>query len=199
MARYTGPKCKLCRREGVKLFLKGSRCETEKCALIRKQQAPGQHGTSHRRLSDYGIQLREKQKVKRIYGILEKQFRRYFENAQKYRGKVGEVLLQTLESRLDNVAYRLGMSSSRAHARKLVGSGKIFVNNKVVKASSYQLKAGDTLKFSSKDADLSRQAILPKWLSWGKKKKEGKFLSIPEREDISEEINEQLVVDFYSR
>jgi small subunit ribosomal protein S4 len=143
MARYTGPKCRLCRREGVKLYLKGARCESEKCAVAKRRQAPGQHGTSRKRLSSYGTQLREKQKAKRIYGVLEKQFKNYVKSALRHRGVTGEVLMQLLETRLDSIVYRAGFATSRAQARQFVRSNYFTVNGKVVNVPSYKVRGGD--------------------------------------------------------
>lgn len=199
MAKYTGPKCKLCRREGVKLFLKGSRCYSDKCALSRRNYAPGQHGNSRSRLSDYGKHLREKQKVKRIYGLLESQFRRYFEEASKKKGVTGQVLLQNLESRLDSVVYYSGFATSRARARQLVRQNKVSINGKKVTIPSYAVKKGDIVSCETVLSTPKTADEMPEWLSWNSTKKELSVLRLPEREDISAEINEQLIVEFYSR
>jgi len=175
MGRYTGPKCRLCRREGVKLFLKGARCESQKCAMVRHSQVPGQHGKVGRRPSNYFLQLREKQKVKRIYGVLEAQFRKYFRMAEKHPGATGEVLLQFLERRLDNIVCRLGLAPSRAAARQMVRHGRITVDGKKVDRPSYLV------------------------LTWNKKTNQGKVSRLPEREEIDPTIREQLIVEFYSR
>ena len=155
MARYTGPSCRLCRREGMKLYLKGERCYTEKCAIDRRAYAPGQHGKSRKKVSEYGLQLREKQKAKRIYGVLERQFRRYFETADKQKGVTGENLLRILETRLDNVVYRIGFASSRAEARQLINHGHFTVNGKKVDIASYEVRVGETIavKDDSKKLD----------------------------------------------
>jgi len=205
MARYVGPKCKLCRREGVKLFLKGARCDSPKCALFRKQQVPGQHGNDRRRRrpSEYAIQLREKQKVKRTYGVREAQFKNYFAAASQGRENVGNVLLQTLERRLDNVVYRAGLAYSRAHARQLVGHGKITVSGKVVDRPSFLVGISDTIGFASKGEEEQWEVVrldaVPQWLMRDEKKKEISLTRLPEREDIGLDINEHLIVEFYSR
>jgi len=195
MARYTGPKCKLCRREGAKLFLKGARCESDKCAFSRRQSAPGVHGSAFKRKTgDFGIQLREKQKVKRIYGVLEKQFRNYFEVASKKAGVTGEYLLGLLERRLDNVVYRANFASSRAQARKLVGAGKFNVNGKNSKTPSILLGKDDVITTS---LGAVSEKDIPAWILV---EKGGiKVLDMPSREDIKENINEKLIVEFYSR
>ena len=197
---YLGPKCRLCRREGVKLFLKGSRCFSDKCAIIRRQQAPGQHGTYTRRISEYGKQLREKQKVKRIYGVSETQFRNYYEKAERKRGITGELLLQMLERRLDNVIYRLGLAHSRRHARILVGQGKFSLNGKKVNIPSILVSAGDKIALvNEKGVPMVEEREVPNWLKWSKSKKEGTVLRLPERKDVDMDINEQLIIEFYSR
>ncbi len=198
MARYTGPKCKLCRREGVKLFLKGEKCETEKCPVFRRQQAPGQHGRRRVRPKTYLNQLREKQKVKRIYGVLEQQFRRYIEESIKEPGKTGAHLLSLLERRLDNVLYRLGMALSRSHARQLTGHGKIKVNGQIVQSPSFLVDESDTITYVEESPRV-REVDEPVWLSWDKKKQQGKIVRLPDEEDLDQEINTQLVVEFYSR
>lgn len=198
MARQTDAKCRLCRREGVKLFIKGQRCEGEKCALFRRQSKPGQHGAGRTRrrgrTSTYALQLREKQKVKRVYGVLERQFRRYFNTAAKRRGGVGEALLQILESRLDNVVYRLGVGLSRAHCRQLIVHGKIKVNGRPVTVPSYPVSEGDRIETT---AALLRPTDLPLWLKWDKRKSQGAFLRPPKREELDPEINEELIVGVY--
>ncbi len=198
MARYTGPKCKLCRREGVKLFLKGEKCETEKCPVFRRQQAPGQHGRRRVRSKPYLSQLREKQKVKRIYGVLESQFRRYVDQAFSESGKTGQRILSLLEQRLDNVLYRLGMALSRAHARQLITHGKIKVNDRVVTAPSYKVEEGVIITYVE-DSPRLREVEEPAWLSWDSKKKEGNVVHLPKEEDLDQEIDTQLIVEFYSR
>ncbi|MEN9314091.1 MAG: ribosomal protein [Pseudomonadota bacterium] len=207
MARYTGPKAKLSRREGTDLFLKSSRRALDsKCKLDSK---PGQHGrTSGARPSDYGIQLREKQKVKRMYGILERQFRRYFAEAERRRGNTGENLLQLLESRLDNVVYRMGFGSTRAEARQLVSHKAITVNGQTLNIPSALVRANDVVAVREKSKkqariqdslNLAEQAGFPSWVSVDKNKLEGTFKSVPDRADLSADINESLIVELYSR
>ncbi|MCR2745962.1 30S ribosomal protein S4 [Limnobacter parvus] len=207
MARYTGPKCKLSRREGTDLSLKSARRSLDsKCKLDSK---PGQHGrTSGARTSDYGQQLREKQKVKRMYGVLEKQFRRYFAEASRRKGNTGETLLQLLESRLDNVVYRMGFGSTRAEARQLVSHKAILVNGKPVNIPSYAVKLNDVISIREKSktqarivesVTLAEQMGFPLWVNVDSKKMEGSFKSIPDRADLSQEINESLIVELYSR
>lgn len=209
MARYTGPVCKLCRREGIKLYLKGERCNSTKCSFETKSYAPGQHGqTNRRRLSNYGLQLREKQKIKRIYGVLENQFRRYFDKADKEKGVTGTNLMKMLESRLDNVVYRLGFASSRNLARQLVLHRHFLVNGKVVDIPSYQCRAGDTIQVreSSKKLSCIHDSMkrirgdhdLP-WLILDKAKMQGIFIQVPERDQMGLDVNEQLVVELYSK
>lgn len=209
MAKYTGAVCKLCRREGTKLFLKGDRCNTTKCSFETKSYAPGQHGqTSHRRLSNYGMQLREKQKIKRMYGILERQFRRYFKKAVSEKGVTGTELMQILESRLDSVVYRIGFASSRAMARQLVRHRHFLVNGRIVDIPSYQCKAGDVIQVRepSKKLAIIHESMkrihgdhdLP-WLILDKAKMQGVFIQVPERDQMGVEVNEQLVVELYSK
>lgn len=206
MARYIGPKCKLARREGTDLFLKSARRSLDsKCKI---DIAPGQHGAKKPRLSDYGLQLREKQKIRRIYGVLEKQFRRYFAEAERRKGSTGELLLQLLESRLDNVVYRMGFGSTRAEARQLVSHKAILVNGQVVNIPSYQVKPGDVVSVREKAkkqvrileaVGLAVQLGLPNWVSLNADKLEGTFKSVPERTELYSDVNEQLVVEFYSK
>jgi small subunit ribosomal protein S4 len=207
VARYTGPKAKLARREGTDLFLKSARRSlADKCKLDSK---PGQHGrTSGARTSDYGTQLREKQKVKRIYGVLERQFRRYFAEAAGRKGNTGETLLQLLESRLDNVVYRMGFGSTRAEARQLVSHAAIVVNGVVANVPSMQIKPGTVIAIREKARkqvriaealSLAEQVGLPSWVAVDSKKLEGTFKSVPERSDIAGDINESLIVELYSR
>ncbi|QAU35878.1 30S ribosomal protein S4 [Janthinobacterium sp. 17J80-10] len=207
MARYIGPKAKLSRREGTDLFLKSARRSLDsKCKLDSK---PGQHGrTSGARTSDYGNQLREKQKVKRMYGILERQFRRYFAEAERRKGNTGETLLKLLEQRLDNVAYRMGFGSTRAEARQLVSHKAFTVNGTVVNIASYQVKAGDVVAVREKAKkqtrivealSLAEQVGLPSWVSVDGKKMEGTFKSAPDRSEIANDVNESLIVELYSR
>jgi len=209
MARYTGAVCKLCRREGEKLFLKGSRCVTVKCSFEKKSYAPGQHGVSQRvKLSEYGIQLREKQKVRRIYGVLEKQFRNYFEKAERLKGVTGENLLRLLESRLDNTIYRLGFAHSRNQARQLVRHRHFLVNGTQVDIPSYLLKPGDiiTVKESSKKLAVIHDSMrkvrdeeMYPWLQIEKAQIQGTFLEWPNRGDIPVQVQENLIVELYSK
>ncbi|RMG60916.1 MAG: 30S ribosomal protein S4 [Calditrichaeota bacterium] len=209
MARYIGPVCKLCRREGQKLFLKGARCYTAKCAFERRSYPPGQHGTSRRpKMSEYGLQLREKQKVRRIYGVLEKQFHNYYQRASRQKGVTGENLLRLLESRLDNVIYRLGFAPSRKAARQLVLHRHFTVNGRVVNVPSYLVKPGDVVAVREKSRRLNiiheamrrvtDETMLP-WLRLDKAKMEGEFLDYPNREDIPIDVQENLIVELYSK
>ena len=208
MARYTGAVCKLCRREGEKLFLKGDRCYTGKCALARRSDAPGQHGQSRKKRSEYSTQLREKQKAKRYYCVLENQFAHYFEMAERKQGASGENLLIILESRLDNIVYRLGWAMSRPEARQLINHGHFTVNGKKVDISSYLCKAGDVIAIKDSSRSLPKvKAILeanaskpmPKWLSVDVEKLEGKVLAMPQREDVDFPIEEHYIVELYSK
>ncbi len=208
MARYTGPVCKMCRREGTKLFLKGDRCLSDKCSFNRRSYAPGQHGKSRRKFSEYGLQLREKQKLRRIYGILEAQMIRYFELAERKRGITGEVLLQILETRLDNVVYRLNLAGSRREARQLVRHGFFRVNGKKVNIPSYQVKPGDViqLKEGASDSLLIKGILeavngqnIPEWLELDTNVWTARVNSIPSREQIDVPIQEHLIVELYSR
>jgi small subunit ribosomal protein S4 len=209
MARYIGPVCRLCRREGMKLFLKGERCYTEKCAIEKRNFAPGQHGKTRKaKLAGYGVQLREKQKVKRIYGVLEDQFRRYFESAERTRGITGATLLQLLERRLDNVIYRLGLSTSRSQARQLVRHGHFLINGKKVDIPSYSLKQGDVvtvLARSQKNTTIEHaiQEVkgrgIPEWLTFDAASISGRVVSMPTREQINLPVQEQLIVELYSK
>jgi len=208
MARYTGPSCKLCRREKQKLFLKGSKCFTEKCPIESKNYPPGQHGLNRRiKFSEYGVQLREKQKVKRIYGLLETQFRNYFEKANKQKGVTGENLIQLLEKRLDNVVFRLGFAASRKAARQLVLHGHLLVNGKKVTIPSFLLTEGDvvSVRDKSKKLDVIHNSLrrskdnLYNWLQVEKATLSGTFMQIPNREDIPLNANEQLIVELYSK
>ncbi len=208
MARYVGPLCRLCRREGTKLFLKGTRCYTEKCAIDRREQVPGQHGLGRKKVSEYQTQLREKQKLKRIYGLLEKQFRGYFHKADRKKGITGENLLQLLERRLDSSVYRMGFSSSRGEARRLINHGHFLVNGKKVNIPSFLLKEGDRVEVREKSRGLERilssisgvetRGISP-WLEVEKAKFFGQFIAMPSKEEIALPVNEQLVVELYSR
>ena len=207
MAKYTGPSCRLCRREGCKLFLKGDRCYSAKCAVTRRPTPPGQHKPGRRKMSEYGMQLREKQKMRRTYGLLEGQFRSYFDLARASRGATGEALLRLLECRLDNVAYRLGFGDSRAQARQIVLHGHILVNGKRVNIPSYQIKAGDTVTVKEGSRDIEVLAALRqgparnllKWLDLNADALEGRVLALPEREDVDMALAEQLVVEYYSK
>ncbi|MCX7875897.1 MAG: 30S ribosomal protein S4 [Melioribacteraceae bacterium] len=208
MARYTGSSCKLCRREKQKLFLKGSKCFSEKCPLEKRNYAPGQHGLSRRaKFSEYGVQLREKQKVKRIYGLLETQFENYFEKANRQKGVTGGNLIKLLERRLDNVVYRLGFAPSRKAARQLILHRHFTVNNKLVDIPSYLLNAGDVIavREKSKKLDAIHDSLrrtkdnIYSWLSVDKASLTGTFLQIPEREEIPLNANEQLIVELYSK
>ncbi|APC42317.1 30S ribosomal protein S4 [Clostridium estertheticum] len=206
MARYTGATCRLCRREGMKLNLKGDRCFTDKCAFARRGYAPGQHGQSKKKMSNYGLQLREKQKAKRIYGVLESQFRRYYEKADKLRGITGENLLRLLEVRLDNVVYRLGYGNSRQEARQLVTHGHFLVNGKKVDIPSYSLTANEVVSACEKSRATEKFKVfienpktLPNWLEANLEKFEGKVLAQPTREDIDVPVNETLIVELYSK
>ena len=208
MARYTDAVCKLCRREGQKLFLKGAKCYSEHCPVAARNYAPGQHGQSRKKVSQYGIQLREKQKVKRTYGVLERQFRRYYAEAARGKGNTGETLLSLLESRLDNVVYRMGFGSTRAEARQLVSHCAILVNGKKVNIPSYCVKAGDVISVREgakkqvrivEALALAGQNGFPAWVSVDATKMEGTFKSLPAREEIAHDINEALVVELYSR
>ncbi len=208
MARYIDAKCRLCRREGSKLYLKGDRCYTDKCAVTRRAYAPGQHGQGRKKISEYGIQLREKQKVRRIYGILEKQFRDYFVEAERQKGVTGENLLRLLELRLDNVVYRMGFGESRAEARQLVRHGHFTVNGRKVNIPSYQVGLNDlvavkpnsssTDKFKSL-AENSASKAAPQWLSINAEMMEARVVALPVREDIDLPIEEHLIVELYSR
>jgi small subunit ribosomal protein S4 len=210
MARYTDSVCRLCRREGVKLFLKGDRCFKEKCAVDRRAYVPGQHGQSRRprKASDYQLQLREKQKIKRIYGLMEKQFRNLYEKAARRPGITGHNLMTMLECRLDNVVYRMGFAKSRAQARQLVNHGHVRVNGRKVDIASYLVRAGDALGVKDKTranlyvADALESVLgrgLPEWLEVEPAKAAGRVTQLPLREQIDQDVNEQLVVELYSR
>ncbi|AUW32035.1 MULTISPECIES: 30S ribosomal protein S4 [Acidithiobacillus] len=208
MAKYTGPSCRLCRREGGKLFLKGEKCFSDKCPVSIKAYAPGQHGQRRGRVSEYGTQLREKQKIRRIYGVLEGQFRRYFERASQTRGVTGELLLRFLELRLDNVAYRLGYGSSRAEARQVVRHGHITVNGRRVDIPSYQVRAGDVVAVAESARQHARilAAVeaaaargFPEWLSVDSANLQATVKAVPVREDMAPDLNEQVVVELYSK
>ncbi|NLO89546.1 MAG: 30S ribosomal protein S4 [Clostridia bacterium] len=206
MARYTGPVCRLCRREGTKLYLKGDRCYTNKCAVDKRPYAPGQHGQGRRKLSEYGLQLREKQKVRRIYGINEKQFRRYFAEAERQKGVTGEILMRLLERRLDNVIYRLGFAASRPQARQLVLHGHVRVNGKKVNIPSYLVDLGDEVEIREKSKNLqifqeAKEAArsVPQWLEVDLDQLKGKVVSFPSMEDLDIPVEAHLIVELYSR
>jgi len=208
MARYTGASCRLCRREGQKLFLKGERCYGNKCAVTKRTYAPGQHGAQRKKLSEYGVQLREKQKAKRFYGLLESQFKKYFEMAARKKGITGELLLQILESRLDNVVYRMGFATTRAEARQLVRHGHFEVNGKRVNIPSYLVKVNDTISVKEKSKKLERfkeildvtgAKIVPNWLEVDQENLTGKVAALPAREDIDLQVQEHLIVELYSK
>ena len=206
MSRYTEANCKLCRREGQKLFLKGERCYSSKCAIERRDYAPGQHGQARKKQSEYGLQLREKQKAKRFYGMQETQFRNLFEKAAKKPGMTGENLLVLLETRLDNVVFRLGFASSRKEARQLVTHGHFTVNGKKADIPSMEVKAGDVIKVKEKSQsspkfkEVKEMSItVPSWMSVDVEKLEGKVITLPKREDIDTPIAEHLIVELYSK
>ena len=208
MARYNDSVCRLCRREGMKLYLKGGRCYTKKCAFERRPSPPGQHGVRRRKVGDFGLQLREKQKVRRVYGVLERQFKNYFDNAENRPGVTGDNLLRMLELRLDNVVFRMGFASSRAQARQLVAHGHFAVNGRPTDIPSTQLKPGDRVEVReirtgrepfklAKDTLRSHQA--PEWLSVDAAKLAGSIVELPRRDQMPQDLNAQLVVEYYSR
>lgn len=208
MARYTGPVCRLCRREGQRLYLKGARCYSDKCGISRRAYAPGQHGQGRKKMSEYGLQLREKQKARRYYGVLESQFAKYFEMASKKKGVTGENLLAILESRLDNVVYRLGFANSRAEARQLVTHGHFQINGKKVDIPSYLVKTGEVIAIREKSRssekikavlEATEGRVVPKWLDVNRDTMEGKVVAAPERDDIDLPIEEHLIVELYSK
>ncbi|SFH46709.1 SSU ribosomal protein S4P [Nitrosospira sp. Nsp14] len=208
MARNLDPKCRQCRREGEKLFLKGEKCFTDKCAIERRNYAPGQHGQKSSRLSDYGVQLREKQKLRRIYGILERQFHNNYQLADKQRGITGENLLQLLECRLDTVSYRMGFGASRSEARQIVRHNGILVNGHRVNIPSYQVKPGDVIEVAEKAkshlrikaaVEAAEQRSFPDWIDMDVKAMKGIFKTKPERSDLPSSINESLVIELYSK
>lgn len=209
MARYRGPRCRLCRREGEKLFLKGERCYTEKCAIDRRSYPPGEHGKDRRlKVTNYGIQLREKQKARRIYGIMERQFRNYFHEAARLPGVTGENLLQILETRLDNLVYRLGFANSRPLARQLVLHGHIAVNGRKVNVPSYRVRGGDVIAVRDDSKNLSIVAHSmdsrggrdrPEWLELNSKALQGRLLRVPSRDSIPVTVQENLIVELYSK
>ncbi|MBQ8425164.1 MAG: 30S ribosomal protein S4 [Clostridia bacterium] len=206
MAKYINADCRLCRREGAKLFLKGERCTSKKCAMERRPSTPGQHPNSRKKPTGYAIQLREKQKVKRAYGLLEKQFRGYYAEAARMKGKTGDIMLSLLERRLDNVCYRLGLGASRAQARQIVNHGHILVNGKKVNIPSYQVRVGDEISVREKSnksplfaAIKDARVIVPKWLEFDSSKLVGKVTVLPAREDIDLTIAEHLIIELYSK
>ena len=209
MARYTGASCRLCRREGAKLFLKGLRCSTDKCAFARRSYPSGQHGKARRRkISDYGLQLREKQKVKRIYGIFEKQFRRYFHEADRLKGVTGELLLQLLERRLDNVILRAGFAVSLSQARQFVRYGHVTVNDRKVDIPSYLVTSGEKIKIKTKEKlvkqikenlEITKERIVPSWLNVEGANLKAEITKLPLREEIPFSVQEQLIVELYSK
>jgi len=206
MARYTGPACRICRREGLKLFLKGDRCYTDKCSFSRRGYAPGQHGQGRKKLSNYGLQLREKQKAKKMYGLLEGQFRRTYERAERMKGIAGENLLRLLELRLDNVVYRLGFGGSRSESRQLVNHGHFLVNGKKVDIPSYQVSANDVVTVREKSRASEKFKVfaenpktIPTWLEGSTTDFGGKIVREPSREDIDIPVNETLIVELYSK
>jgi len=208
MAKYTGSKCRQCRREGGKLFLKGEKCFTSKCPVEKRPFPPGQHGQRRTRLSDYALQLREKQKLRRIYGVLEKQFRNYYKKAATTKGSTGENLLQLLEGRLDNVVYRMGFSASRSESRQLLRHNGISINGSRVNIPSYQVQPEDVVSVNEKSRkqlrvssamDLAQQRGISEWIDTDAKKMEGVYKSRPERSELPADINEHLIVELYSK
>lgn len=208
MARNTDAKCRQCRREGMKLFLKGEKCFSPKCSIDKRAYPPGQHGQRRTRVSDYGLQLREKQKMRRIYGVLERQFSNYYKEADRRRGSTGENLLQLLECRLDNVVYRMGFGISRSEARQLVRHNGVLVNGKRCNIPSYQVRANDTIELTERAraqlrvkaaVEAAEQRGLPEWVEVDSKAMKGVFKAVPDRQDLPAEINESLVVALYSK
>lgn len=208
MARYRGPLCKLCRRERIKLFLKGTKCATDKCPVSRRSYPPGEHGKARAKLSDYAMQLREKQKVKRIYGLLERQFRLYFKRAEKSKGVTGEMLLQSLERRLDNAIFRLNFALTRKEARQIVSHNHVYINGKKVNIASFQVKKGDVIKLKLNDKqrqsiketlELLKDRPVPPWLKLEPEIFTGSVAELPKREDVGFPIKERLIVELYSK
>ena len=206
MAKYTDADCRLCRREGCKLFLKGDRCISSKCAMEKRPVVPGQHGLGRKKVTEYGLQLREKQKVKRAYGLLEKQFRQSYDKASRMKGNVGENMLSLLERRLDNVIYRMGIGDSRSESRQIVNHGHICVNGGVVNIPSYIVKVGDeiSVKESKKDLEMFKQLkgikiVTPKWVEFNSDNLTGKINALPKRDDIDLNIQEHMIIELYSR
>lgn len=207
MAKYTDSSCRICRREGAKLFLKGDRCYSPKCAFTKRQSVPGQHGSGRKKISEYGLQLREKQKTKKAYGMLERQFSKYYRLAEVMRGQTGENMLMLLETRLDNVVFRMGICQSRAQARQIVNHSHITVNGKCVNIPSYICKAGDVIAVKEnkkankffEEVKSRKKLNLPKWLEFDSEKLEGKIIELPQRDDIDLTISENMIVELYSR
>ena len=208
MARNIGPSCRLCRREGIKLFLKGARCMGEKCAISRRAFPPGQHGQTRKKESNYGVQLREKQKVKRIYGVLERQFKHYFRIAERSKGVTGITLLQLLERRLDNVIFRMNFANSRSEAREMVQHGLVYINNKRVDIPSYTVRIGEEVSIKTKEPMKKRlgetyeslkDRLMPKWIETDDKNLKAKVVALPTKEDVGFPIQEQLIVELYSK
>lgn len=208
MARNTGPSCRLCRREGAKLFLKGSRCVSDKCGITKRDFAPGQHGQIRKKDSNYGLQMREKQKVKRIYGVLERQFRHYFQIAERSKAVTGVMLLQLLERRLDNVIFRINLANSRAEARQLVQHGFVYVNGHRVDVPAYTVKLGEEVSVKVKEPmakrlsetlEILKDRAIPKWLDTDPKNLKCKIAAMPTKEDVGFPIQEQLIVELYSK
>ncbi len=209
MGRHVGPVCRLCRREGIKLFLKGLKCYTQKCPLEKRAYAPGQHGQSRVKLSDYGVQLREKQKAKRLYGVLERQFKRYFKIAQKTKGVTGQMLLEQLERRLDNVLFRMGFATSRNEGRQIVHHRAVTVNGRMVDIPSYQVKVGDIVQAASssdgwvarikRNLEVTKDRTVPAWLQVDQAQLKGLIVRPPQKDDMGLPIQEQLIVELYSK
>jgi small subunit ribosomal protein S4 len=208
MARYSGPVCRICRREGMKLFLKGSKCYTKKCTFEKRPTPPGQHGVRRRKVSEYGVQLREKQKVRRTYQLMERQFKRYFDAAESRPGVTGENLLRLLETRLDNVVYRMGFATSRAQARQMVGHGHFHVNGRLTDIPSFQVGVGDRIEVREASRNMERFKVAketlrdqqqPAWLTVDPQALAGTVADLPRRDQMPQELNEQLVVEYYSR
>lgn len=208
MAKYNGPQCKLCRREGIKLFLKGDRCYSTKCSVVKRQSAgaPGQHGKNRKKLSNFALQLREKQKTKKIYGLLEKQFRIIYNRADKRPGITGENLISLLEMRLDNVVFKLGFANSRREARQLVSHGHFLVNDRKVNIPSYVVKINDVIELLDRSRSsekfkilIENRKVIPQWISVGEDKYKGKVISLPSKDDLNVPFNETLIVEFYSK
>ncbi|MBO9541502.1 30S ribosomal protein S4 [bacterium] len=206
MARHTGPVCRLCRAEGIKLFLKGEKCNTGKCPVVRRAYRPGQHGQARHKVSEYGLRLREKQKARRFYGLGEKQFLGYYELATRKAGVTGERLLQLLETRLDNVIHRLGFAPSRPAARQMVGHGHVLVNGRRVDIASFRVKVGDKIQLTEKSTEFGKRsaaitpvAKVPNWLTVDTEKLTGSVVAIPAREEIDAPVRENLIVEYYSR